>query len=154
MKSIINTIATLMIVVISFTSAEFVNANSSTADTLRAPAPEMSVDTDRMEEILLYGLSSDVDGIVEATFYNTLAYKTMNPAFNSERIKEKIADIALDKKNHVIRYKAFLTLSYLKDYEEFSEKKDQLRRYVESNDETSAFQVIVDKLREQQVASN
>lgn len=154
MKSIINSIATLMIVVISFTSAEFVNANSSTADTLRSPAPEMTLDEDRMEEILLYGLSSDVDGIVEATFYNTVAYKTMNPEFNSEMVEERIAEIALDKKSHVVRYKAFLTLSYLKDYDEFAEENEQLRSYVQSHDETSAFQVIVDKLRKQQVASN
>lgn len=143
-----------MIVVISFTSAEFVNANSSTADTLRSPAPEMTLDEDRMEEILLYGLSSDVDGIVEATFYNTVAYKTMNPEFNSEMVEERIAEIALDKKSHVVRYKAFLTLSYLKDYDEFAEENEQLRSYVQSHDETSAFQVIVDKLRKQQVASN
>lgn len=143
-----------MIVVISFTSAEFVNANSSTADTLSSPAPEMTLDEDRMEEILLYGLSSDVDGIVEATFYNTVAYKTMNPEFNSEMVEERIAEIALDKKSHVVRYKAFLTLSYLKDYDEFAEENEQLRSYVQSHDETSAFQVIVDKLRKQQVASN
>jgi hypothetical protein len=143
-----------MIVVISFTSAEFVNANSSTADTLRSPAPEMTLDEDRMEEILLYGLSSDVDGIVEATFYNTVAYKTMNPEFNSEMVEERIAEIALDKKSHVVRYKAFLTLSYLKDYDEFAEENEKIRSYVQSHDETSAFQVIVDKLRKQQVASN
>jgi len=154
MKSIVKTITTLMIVVISFTSAEFVNANSSTADTLRTTPVEQADKDDKMEKALLYGLQSDVNGILEATFYNTIAYKTLNPEFSSDKIAEKITQIALDENNHVVRYKAFLALSYLKDYEEYAEESDRIRNYVESNNATGAFQVIVEKLEEQQVAAN
>jgi len=154
MKSIVKTITTLMIVVISFTSAEFVNANSSTADTLRTTPLEQAGKDDKMEKALLYGLQSDVNGILEATFYNTIAYKTLNPEFSSDKIAEKITQIALDENNHVVRYKAFLALSYLKDYEEYAEESDRIRNYVESNNATGAFQVIVEKLEEQQVAAN
>lgn len=143
-----------MIVVISFTSAEFVNANTATTDSLRITPVEQAAQDDRLEKVLLYGLNSDVNGILEATFYNTIAYKTLNPDFSSDMLVEKITEIALDEKNHVVRYKAFLALSYLKDYEEFSEESEKLRNYVQSNNVTAAFRVIVDKLEEQQVAAN
>lgn len=154
MKSIIKNITTLMIVVISFTSAEFVNANTATTDTLRITPVEQAAQDDRIEKGLLYGLESDVPGILEATFYNTIAYKTLNPEFSSDKLIERITQIALDENSHVVRYKAFLTLSYLKDYDEFSNDSEQLRTYVQANDKMSAFQVIVNNLREQQVATN
>lgn len=143
-----------MIVVISFASAEFVNANTATTDTLRTTPVEQASQDDRIEKILLYGLESDVNGILEATFYNTIAYKTMNPEFSSEQIVEKITEIALDENSHVIRYKAFLALSYLKDYEEYTKDADRIRNYVEANNVTATFQVIIDNLEEQQVAAN
>ena len=143
-----------MIVVISFTSAEFVNANTSTTDTLRTTSVEQAAQDDRIVKVLLYGLQSDVNGILEATFYNTIAYKTMNPEFSSDTLYERIIEIALAENNHVVRYKAFLALSYLKDYEEFSNDIEQLRKYVQANDKMNAFQVIIDNLDAQQVAAN
>ncbi len=154
MKSIVKNITTLMILVISFTSAEFVNANTAAADTLQATQAETAAQNDRMEKVLLYGLQSDVDGILEATFYNTIAYKTLNPEFSSEIILEKITEIALEEKSHVVRYKAFLALSYLKDYEEYAEDNEKLRTYVMTNQPMDAFQVIIDNLEAQQVAAN
>ena len=154
MKSIVKNIKTLMILVISFTSAEFVNANTAAADTLQATQAETAVQNDRMEKVLLYGLQSDVDGILEATFYNTIAYKTLNPEFSSEIILEKITEIAFEEKSHVVRYKAFLALSYLKDYEEYAEDNEKLRTYVMTNQPMDAFQVIIDNLEAQQVAAN
>lgn len=143
-----------MIVVISFTSAEFVNANTATTDTLRTTPVEQAAQDDRIEKVLLYGLQSDVNGILEATFYNTIAYKTMHPEFSSEQVVEKITEIALDENSHVVRYKAFLALSYLRDYEEYAADTDRLRNYVEANNTTAAFQVIIDNLEAQQVAAN
>ncbi len=143
-----------MIVVISFTSAEFVNANSATADTLQLTQVEQTAQDDKIEKALLFGLESDVNGILEATFYNTIAYKTLNPDFASDKLVEKITQIALDENSHVVRYKAFLALSYLKDYDQFSDDSEQLRNYVLANDKMSAFQVIVDNLQAQQVAAN
>lgn len=154
MKTIVKNITTLMIVVISLTSAEFVNANSATTDTLRITPVEQAAQDDKIEKALLYGLESDVNGILEATFYNTIAYKTLNPDFTSDQVVEKITQIALDENNHVVRYKAFLALSYLRDYEEFSNDSEQLRNYVQANDKMSTFQVIVDNLQAQQVAAN
>lgn len=154
MKSIVKNITTLMIVVISFTSAEFVNANTATADSLQLTTSEQVAQDDRIEKALLYGLDSDVNGILEATFYNTIAYKTLNPGFESAELVEEISRIAMDKKNHVVRYKAFLALSYMKDYEEFSGDSEELRGYVEANDSMSAFQVIINTLQDQQVAAN
>lgn len=154
MKSIVKNVTTLMIVVISFTSAEFVNANSATTDTLRTTAVEQAVQDNKIEEALLYGLESDVNGILEATFFNTIAYKTLNPEFASDKLVEKITQIALDENSHVVRYKAFLALSYMKDYDEYINDIEELRNYVQANDKMATFQVIVDNLEAQQVAAN
>ena len=69
-------------------------------------------------------------------------------------MEEKITEIALDENSHVVRYKAFLALSYLRDYEEYAADTDRLRNYVEVNNTTAAFQVIIDNLEAQQVAAN
>lgn len=154
MKTILKNITTVFIVVISFTSAEYVNAISASADTLRVSPVEQTAQDDRIEKAMLYGLESDVKGILEATFYNTIAYKTLNPDFSSDQLVEKITQIALDENNHVVRYKAFLALSYLKDYKEYANDSEQLRTYVQANDKMSTFQVIIDNLKARQVAAN
>lgn len=154
MKSIVKNITTLMIVVITFTSAEFVNANTATADSLQLTASEQMAQDNKIEKALLYGLESEVNGILEATFYNTIAYKTLNPEFESTKLIEEISRVAMDKKNHVVRYKAFLALSYLQDFDEFSGNSEELREYVKANNSMGAFQVIINALEEQQVAAN
>lgn len=143
-----------MIVVITFTSAEFVNANTATADSLQLTASEQMSQDNRIEKALLFGLDSDVNGILEATFFNTIAYKTLNPDFESAKLVEEISRVAMEKKNHVVRYKAFLALSYLQNFNEFSGNSEELREYVEANNSLAAFQVIIDNLQEQQVAAN
>lgn len=154
MKSIVKNITTLMIVVITFTSAEFVNANTATADSLQLTESEQMAQDNRIEKALLFGLKSDVNGILESTFYNTIAYKTLNPDFESTKLLEEISRVAMEKKNHVVRYKAFLALSYLQNFDEFSGNSQEMREYVGANNSIAAFQVIIDNLEKQQIATN
>lgn len=155
MKSIVKNITALLIVVITFTSAEFVNANVATADSLGTlSATEQAAQDEQMEKVLLYGFESDVNGVLEATFYNVIAYKTLNPAFESEKLVDRITNIAMNEDTHVVRYKAFLALSYMKEYDKFASDSDQLLGFIQNNDTNGTFQVIIDNLREQQVAAN
>ncbi|CAN5394287.1 hypothetical protein BH23BAC3_BH23BAC3_20180 [soil metagenome] len=151
MKSIIQTITTLLIIVITFTSAEFVNANSITADTLKVTTPvDKEAEFEKIERSILYGLNSDVNGILESTLFNTVAYKTLNPEFNSAIIIDEITRVAVDNGNHVVRYKAMLTLSYLKDHDSF-DVTEQIEPLIKANDANGAFQVLVDSIQEQQI---
>lgn len=153
MKSIIQTISTLLIVVITFTSAEFVNANTSTADTLQTTTQaEPLPDFDRIEESLLFGLQSDVPGILESTFFNAIALKTLHPEFESNRVNEKITQIAVEEGNHSIRYKAMLTLYYLRGQENF-DYCGEFTQLVKTNDQLAVFQSLNDQIRERQLAA-
>lgn len=156
MKSIVKTITSIMIVVITFASAEFVNANTATADTLNQTitSSEAKAQSDKMEKALVYGLQSDVNGVLEATFFNIVSYKTLNPDFTSSTIEDRIAEIARgDAGSHVVRYKAMLTLSYLKDKESF-DVADQILPLIKKNDANGTFEVLVDVIREQQFAES
>ncbi|NBC26445.1 MAG: hypothetical protein GVY08_06265 [Bacteroidetes bacterium] len=154
MKSIIQSITTLLIVVITFTSAEFVNANSMTADTLSTTTlTSESPEFKKMERTLLYGLESNVNGVLESTMFNIIAFKTMNPAFDSDKVVEQIREVAIENDSHVIRYKALLTLSYLTDQESFG-VTSQLMPLIKSNDANGAFRVLVDSIQEKQIVES
>ncbi|MFO7846157.1 MAG: hypothetical protein R6V27_06335 [Balneolaceae bacterium] len=155
MKSIVKNLTTLLIVVISFTSAEFVNANVSTADSLGSlTASEQKAQDERMEKVFLYGLDSEVDGVLESTFFNVISYKALNPEFDSQSVNEAMIDIALNGNSHVVRYKAYLALSYMKKQDLFADDSQKLVGYIQDNDSTSTFQVLVDNLQNNQVAEN
>lgn len=149
MKSIIQTISTLLIVVITFTSAEFVNANTATTDTLQTTT---QVDFDQFEKVMFFGLQSDVPGILESTFFNVIAFKTLNPEFESNRIDEKITQIAVEEGNHSVRYKAMLTLYYLRGQENF-DYQGEFTELVKTNDQLAVFQSLNDQIRESQLAA-
>lgn len=154
MKSIVKSLTAFLIVVITFTSAEFVNANSSTADTLgTTEIVDKEAEFEKMERSLLYGLSSDVNGIVEATLFNAISYKALNPEFESQRVNTRITEFALNGNTHVVRYKAHLTLSYLKDKESFN-VAESIIPLISQNKANDAFQVLVDSIQERQVAES
>jgi len=152
MKSIITTITTLLVIVITFASAEFVNANDSTTDTLKVTEP-VSQETkfEKMEKSLLYGLSSEVGGVLEATLFNAVAFKTLNPEFNSDSVNEQVRRHAANGVTHLVRYKATLTLSYLKDQESFDVTKN-IETMIRENNANGTFQLLVDSIQERQVA--
>lgn len=152
MKSIIKTITTLLVFVITFTSAEFSNANNSTADTLSThTVVDKKEEFRKYEKSLLYGFKSDVTGILEATLFNAVAYKTLNPDFNSAPVIDEITRLAVEKGNHVVRYKALLTLSYLKDQESF-DIGDSIEQLIHENDANGTFRLLVDSIRDRQLA--
>lgn len=150
MKSIIKTITTVLIIVISFASAEFVNANTATADTLTQA--EQALKFEQIERSLLYGLESEVTGVLESTFFNAIAFKTLYPEFDSKAVTEGIARIVSEDGNHVVRYKALLTLYYLRNQETF-DYQGQLTVLVRSNDKAGAFQLLNEQIRDSQLAS-
>jgi len=96
---------------------------------------------------------TNVNGVLESTMFNIIAFKTLNPAFDSDKVVEKIREVAIDNDSHVIRYKALLTLSYLTDQESF-DVTSQLMPLIKSNDANGAFRVLVDSIQEKQIVES
>lgn len=152
MKSIITTITTLLVIVITLTSAEFVNANNSISDTLKISEPvQQEIDHEKIERSLLYGLGSEVSGVLEATLFNAVAFKALYPEFNSSSVIDEVRRNAANGPTHVVRYKATLTLSYLKDQESF-DVAGNIEAMIRENNANGAFQLLVDSIYDRQVA--
>jgi len=154
MKSIITTISTLLFIVITFASAEFANANDATTDMLELTEPiSQEAEFEKMERSLLYGLSSDVSGVLESTLFNAVAFKALNPEFNSTTVINEVRRVAANGNTHLVRYKATLTLSYLKDQESF-DVAENIEKMIREDNANGAFQLLVESIQERQVAES
>ncbi|MCC5941183.1 MAG: hypothetical protein JJU37_06525 [Balneolaceae bacterium] len=74
---------------------------------------------DRLETGLLYGMSSDVIGVVESSLFNAIQIKVTYPEFTSEAVEAELSRIVKEGNAHSLRYKAYLTLSYYLTPSEF-----------------------------------
>lgn len=91
----------------------------------------------------LKALESDNDGLVESAIYNSLMLNIKHPDFDITPIVNKLQELALKGDSHVIRYKAYLSLSYLKEQDKFVGAKE-LARLLEYDDPNEFF-VFLDK---------
>jgi len=116
MKQLIITALIATIAVIPSFANEAQISNSNSASVLA------EVDNDRLFKAranYLRALNSDNDGLVESAIYNSLMLTIQHPEFDITPIVKKLQDLALSGESHVIRYKAYLSLSYLKDQDKF-----------------------------------
>ncbi|WP_069130534.1 hypothetical protein [Rhodohalobacter halophilus] len=68
--------------------------------------------TERLEEGLIYGLSSDVSGVVESALFNMISYKVEYPEFSSDKVIATAAAIAEDHPSERVQKKAQLAVDY------------------------------------------
>ncbi len=81
---------------------------------------------ERFETSLVYGLSSDVLGVVESSIYNAINYKIEYPEFNSDKVELKLSRIATEGANHSLRYRAYLALAYYSNQSDFDSPESLL----------------------------
>ena len=86
----------------------------------------------------LKALNSDNNGLVESAIYNSLMLNIQHPEFDITPIVKKLQDLALNGDTHLIRYKAYLSISYLKDSDEFV-GTDELARLLEYENPNEFF---------------
>ncbi|MDR9366020.1 MAG: hypothetical protein RI575_11815 [Balneolaceae bacterium] len=77
----------------------------------------------KLETGLINNLNSNVNGVVESSLYNAVNFKITYPEFNSERVKEILARMAKEGDSHTLRYKAYLTLAYYQQPDQFGSPK-------------------------------
>lgn len=90
-----------------------------------------TVDTDealfiKLEKVLINNLNSDVPGVVESSIFNAIHYKVEYPKFSSERVEQILSRIAANGESHSLRYKAYLSLAYYTNQDQFDSPESLL----------------------------
>jgi len=67
-------------------------------------------------ENIVSSLHHDIDGVVEATIYNSLFLTKFYPDAQIGKVLTALNDVAINSNNPVIRYKAQLAVLYLTNY--------------------------------------
>lgn len=127
-----------------------VNAKSfviTAADTTVTLTEEQEKQFERMERALLYGLTSDVQGVVESTLFNAIHYKLTEPLFFSEKLEKRLNEIAVDDPNQTLRYKAYLTISFYNNAGQFGDA-ETLLTYIDNRNQNRIFSLLNDKVQE------
>ena len=147
MKTVKHIILTLIITLGSLTGAvkaeSFIESASDTTVTLN---DEQIAQNERIESSLVYGLTSDVPGVVESVLFNTVHYIVKYPSFTSEKVERVINKIALEGSSHTLRYKAYLTLSFYKNQSQFGEPEVLLAK-IDNRNQSQIFNYLNEKVQ-------
>lgn len=143
------------LVVASFAVANEVSADNSAAKDSTAVA---SVENEKalfnkLEKGLIYNLNSNIKGVVESSLYNAINYKVAYPEFSSERVESILNRIALEGESHSLRYKAYLTLAYYKNQDQF-DSPETLLSMLDYKHQNGIFFYLQDKVQSEQFTSN
>lgn len=106
-----------------------------------------------LEKSLVFGLGSDVKGVVESTLHNAISYKVAYPEFDSEKALQRINRIAVEGDTHNLRYKAYLTLAYYKNQELF-DTPETLMTVIDNRNQDKIFFYLQEELQSSQLTSN
>ncbi|MFO7799132.1 MAG: hypothetical protein R6V22_05135 [Rhodohalobacter sp.] len=68
---------------------------------------------------MYYGLSSDVNGVVESTLFNMFNYKIVYPEFHSDKVIEKAGKIAEETISESVSEKAKLVIYFYQNQQSF-----------------------------------
>ncbi|PWN08140.1 hypothetical protein [Rhodohalobacter mucosus] len=145
-------------VIISFAialsgSINLVSAQSATSQITKTDQLN-EVDKDshfrNLEDTILFGLQSDVHGVVESALFNAVSYKIVYPDFRSNRVLGRLSKIALEGPSHSIRFKAYLALEYYQNQDEFKEPV-ALTGYIDLTDQNRVFYYLQNEVQESSV---
>ena len=103
-----------------------------------------------LENAILFGLQSDVHGVVESALFNAVSYKIVYPEFTSKRVLGRLSRIAMEGPSHSLRFKAYLALEYYQNQDEFKEPA-ALTGYIDLRDQNRVFYYLQDEVQETSV---
>jgi len=155
MKALKATIIAIVFFGTSLTTADLsASVNLGTADsTVVKQSTDEAKLFDRFEKALIYGLSSDVIGVVESSLFNSVNFKIAHPNFSSDKVAEKLGRIVLEGDNHSLRYRAYLALSYYKHPGQF-DSPEVLLSIIDTRYQDGIFFYLQDKVQNDQFTSN
>lgn len=151
MKFLTKTIAAITIALFGFTSVLTANnLNATAADTTAMSQQDKEVLFERLERGLIFGLSSEVNGVIDSALFNAVNFKVEYPEFNPQHVKELINDLALNADTHTLRFKAYLTLAYYKNQDQFTPASD-LAGFIDNNDQNKIFYHLQNEIRKDEI---
>lgn len=145
--------------IVTLTLILFTSNPAFALDVVKNDSTEVTeqVNTDKLfeqfETGLVYGLSSDVLGVLESSIYNAVNFKIAYPEFSSVKVVEELNRVALEGNNHSLRYRAYLALAYYKNPGEF-ENPDTLMSLLDHKYQDGIFYYLQDTIRGEQFTSN
>jgi hypothetical protein len=107
----------------------------------------------KFERGLVFGLSSDVKGVVESSIFNAVNFKVAYPDFTSDKVEERLNKVALEAETHSVRYKAYLALAYYKNQSQFKSPEDLLA-LVDHKNQNDIFFYLQETVQSDQFTSN
>ncbi|MDZ7767135.1 MAG: hypothetical protein U5K00_22435 [Melioribacteraceae bacterium] len=131
---------TIKIYIILFTVLIF-----STNLLAQRPANFSTIVTDN----LVRSLNHDIEGVVEASIYNSLFLTKYYPDANIDKVLNKLNEIAAESEKPSLRYKAQLAVLYMTNY---STEELKLENYKDNRGEI--FKMISTKLENLLLVSN
>lgn len=154
MKTIYSIIVTVLTLSIGLLSNGTVLAVNNADDLTLETTIEKDNDLlfKKLEQSLLYGLDSEYSAVVESVLYNAVEFKTIYPEFKSEEVVQSLIRTMNEGSTHVIRYKAYLTLYFYKNKDDFGSDED-LVNILETQNPNGIFFYIDDTIRDNQLTS-
>lgn len=117
----------------------------STNSLAQKPANFSAIVTDN----LVRSLNHDIEGVVEASIYNSLFLTKYYPDANIDKVLNKLNEIAVESEKPSLRYKAQLAVLYMTNY---STEELKLENYKDNRGEI--FKMISTKLENSLLVSN
>lgn len=99
--------------------------------------------TEKLEQSLYYGLSSDVNGVIESTLFNMLNYKIVYPEFHSDKVIEKAEKVAEETISEAVAEKAKLVIFFYQNQQRFPESKNLVAE-LDHTDQDKIFEFLKD----------
>lgn len=154
MKALKAVITTSTLIFALFSTAQSFAMNTASNDSTVVTQQVNNDDLfEQFETGLIFGLTSDVQGVVESSLYNAVNYKIAYPDFSSEKVVEELNRVALEGANHSVRYRAYLALAYYKNQSDF-ENPDALLSLLDYKYQDGIFFYLQDTIREDKFTSN
>jgi hypothetical protein len=153
MKTIKQSIVTALLIA-GFLFAGNAIASNTGSDILTTAETEQ-VEKDlfkKMETGILYSLKSENSGVIESILYNTVEFKVKYPEFNSVEIENALIKKVREGNKHIIRYKAFLALSYIRNQNTF-DSAEKLVKFLDIENQNEIFTYLENKLKADQLAA-
>jgi hypothetical protein len=101
--------------------------------------------SERLETSLVFGLSSDVNGVIESALFDMLHYKIVYPEFYSEKVLNRAQEIFESTDSDVLESKAEMVIYFYGNQNSFPEseilltevdhlKKDKIFEYLRNGE--------------------
>lgn len=154
MKALNVVITVVILTFASFTASQSFAMSSANNDTT-VVSQQANTDElfERFETGLIFGLNSEIQGVLKSSIYNAVNYKIAYPEFNSERVIEELNRIAVSGVNHSVRYRAYLALSYYKNQSDF-ESPETLLSLIDHKNQDGIFFYLQDEIQKDRLTSN